>query len=147
MLKNSDEIKPLPLAIVADNHSISRATLAALMSYDGYRVFQATSLTAMSCISNADNLAVLVIDLEMQGWRSIVRQATMTTNASIIAMEGEHPISEIYDLRQRGIAVCLQKPIVYNDLRMAISASINGQHHSEALLNQCALKIGQATVA
>lgn len=141
------EIKPLPLAIVADNHPIARATLAALMSYDGYRVFQANSLTAMSCISNVDKLAVLVIDLEMRGWRSIVRYAAMTTDASIVAMEGEYPIAELYDLKQRGIAVSLKKPIIYNDLRLAIKATVKRQHHSEAMQDECMLKVGQAATA
>lgn len=147
MLRTSEEIKPLPLAIVADNHPIARATLAALMSYDGYRVFQANSLTAMSCISNVDNLAVLVIDLEMQGWRSIVRYAAMTTAASIVAMEGEHSIAEPYDLKQRDIAVSLKKPIIYNDLRMAIKESIERQRHSEAMQDERTLKVGQAATA
>ena len=118
-----EEIKHSPLTvIIADKHAIARAALASLLTYDGCRVFQADSLkAAVSHINyNEENLAVLIADLEMPEWRSIVRHAVKTTCALVIGMEGNHPISEMYDLHERGIRLCLQKPINYNDVRTAI---------------------------
>jgi len=127
MLRNIEsETKPIPLTvIVADKHPIARAALASLLTYDGYRVFQADSLdAAVSCIDYNENLAVLIADLEMPDWRSIVRYAVRTTHALVMGMEGNHPISEMYDLHEHGLRLCLQKPINYNDVRGAIEKNV-----------------------
>ena len=106
-----------PTVIIADQHHVARAALAYLLTYDGYRVFQADSFkAAVSHINYNEDLALLIADLEMPDWRSIVRHAVKTTQALVIGMEGYHPISEIYDLRERGIRLCLQKPINYSDV-------------------------------
>jgi len=45
------EIIGLPfVVIVAEQHPIVRASLAALLSHDGYRVFQAEDLNAAVCL-------------------------------------------------------------------------------------------------
>ena len=127
MLRNIEsETKPIPLTvIVADKHPIARAALASLLTYDGYRVFQADSLdAAVSCIDYNENLSVLIADLEMPDWRSIVRHAVRTTHALVMGMEGNHPISEMYDLHEHGLRLCLQKPINYNDVRGAIEKNV-----------------------
>jgi len=110
-----------PTVIIADQHHVARAALAYLLTYDGYRVFQADSFkAAVSHINYNEDLALLIADLEMSEWRSIVRHAVKTTQALVIGMEGYHPISKVYDLRERGIRLCLQKPINYSDVRNAI---------------------------
>ena len=127
MLRNKEsETKPIPLTvIVADKHPIARAALASLLTYDGYRVFQADSLdAAVSYINYNENLSVLIADLEMPDWRSIVRHAVRTTHALVMGMEGNHPISEMYDLQAHGVRLCLQKPIHYNDVRGAIEKNV-----------------------
>ena len=111
--------------IVAEKHPIARAALAALLSYDGYRVFQAESLNA--AIANIDtvyDVAVLLVDLDMPGWRTIVRHVLRASDALVIGMEGNHPISEMYDLNERGIRLCLKKPILYDKLRAAIEENV-----------------------
>ncbi|GEM_PF-2344049 len=110
--------------IVAEKYPLARATLAALLSQDGYRVFQAeSSRSALSLIEALPDLAVLLADLDMMGWRSMLSRTAARTGATIIAMEGAHPYSQIYDLRARGIAGCVQKPIVYAELRSLIKAT------------------------
>jgi CheY-like chemotaxis protein len=91
--------QPSPSVIVAENYPIARASLADLLSYDGYKVFQAENVkAALSCINKVDDLSVLLADLDMFGWRSIIRHAVRTTDALVIAMEGDYPFSKIYDL-------------------------------------------------
>jgi DNA-binding NtrC family response regulator len=107
--------------IIAENNSVARASLADLLSLDGYRVFQADNVkAALSCINRVDDLKVLLADLDMFGWRSIIRHTVRTTDALVIAMEGNYPFSKIYDLREHGIQACFPKPIVYYDVRRAI---------------------------
>jgi DNA-binding NtrC family response regulator len=118
--------QPPPSVIVAENYPIARASLADLLSYDGYKVFQAENVkAALSCINKVDDLSVLLADLDMFGWRSIIRHAVRTTDALVIAMEGNYPFSKIYDLRERGVQACLPKPIIYNDVRAVISANLS----------------------
>lgn len=103
--------------IVAEKYPLARATLGALLSHDGYRVFQAENAkSAVALIEALPDLAVLLADLDMMGWRSVVSQTVKRTGATIIAMEGVHPYSKIYDLRERGISGCVQKPILYSEL-------------------------------
>ena len=111
-----------PTVIIADQHHVAGAVLAYLLTDDGYRVFQADNFkAAVSHINYNEDLALLIADLEMPEWRSIVRHAVKTTQALVIGMEGYHPISKMYDLREHGIRLCLQKPIHYRDVRKAIS--------------------------
>ena len=118
------EVKRSPLTvIVAERYPIARAALAALLSYDGYRVFQADSVkAAISHITSVDNLAVLLADLDMPGWRSIVGHAVQTTDALVIGMQGNHPFSEMYDLKEHGIRRCLQKPLQHKAFLMKLAA-------------------------
>jgi len=49
--------------IIADKHPIARAALAYLLTYDGYRVFQADSFkAAVSQINYNEDLALLIAD-------------------------------------------------------------------------------------
>ena len=134
------ESGPADLAIiVADRHPFARAALAALLSYDGYRVFQAPSLrTTLSYLDQIPNVAVLIADLDTPEWRSIVRHAVKTTNALVIAMEGNHPYSEMYDLKARGIQICLKKPITYHDVQKAIRQNLGGREFSNRVTDELA---------
>lgn len=125
--------------IVADRHPFARAALAALLSYDGYRVFQAQSFrTTLSCLDQIPNVAVLIADLDTPEWRSIVRHAVQMTNALVIAMEGNHPYSEMYDLKARGIQICLKKPITYRDVQKAIRQNFGGGELSNRVTEKIA---------
>ena len=113
--------------IVTEKYPIARSALAALLNYDGYRVFQAENLNAaISKINSVQDVAVLLADLDMPGWRTIVRHALKTSDAVVIGMEGNHPIPEMYELNERGIHLCLKKPIIYVHLRTAIEESMKG---------------------
>ena len=54
---------------VAERYPISRAALAALLSNNGYRLFQADSVSsaAIPHINSVGDLAVLLADLDMPG--------------------------------------------------------------------------------
>jgi DNA-binding NtrC family response regulator len=128
-MKNDTELDfiGLPLVvIVAEKHPILRASLAALLSHDGYRVFGAENLKAtVSFINGIDDVAVLFLDLDMPGWRSVLQHAPNTArDAYVIAMAGVEPIPKLSDLQQSGVHACLQKPLVYSDVRQAISETI-----------------------
>lgn len=131
-------LMPLPLAvIVAEKHPLARAALAALLSYDGCRVFQADSpKAAISLIDSVNSVAVLLADLDMPEWKSVVQHAVERTDALIIAMEEHQPISKLYDLKAYGIRLCLEKPINYSDLQTAIWSQLGLRHAPKLMLNR-----------
>lgn len=107
--------------IVAEKYPLARATLAALLSHDGYRVFQAENAkAAVALVEALPDLGVLLADLEMIGWRSVISQTVKRTGVTIIAMEGMHPYSDMYDLKERGVSGAIQKPILYAELLQLI---------------------------
>lgn len=119
--------RELPLVVVvAEEDAITRATLAVLLSCDGYRVFQAENLNAgISCLQRVNDLTALFADLDMPGWKSLVDYAKHTSpDTFVIAMAGNDGIPEISDLRRYGIRAFLQKPLVYNDVRQALSVTV-----------------------
>lgn len=111
-----------PLSVlVAEKYPLARATLAALLSHDGYRVFQAENVkAAIALVESLPDLGVLLADLDMIGWRSVLTQAVKRTGVTIIAMEGMHPYSDMYDLKERGVSGSVQKPILYSELLQLI---------------------------
>ncbi len=131
-------VKPAPLAvIIAEKHPLVRAAFATLLSYDGYRVFQAdSSKAAISLIDSIGSVAVLVADLDMPDWSLVVQHAVQKTDAVIIAMEGHQAISEPHDLKARGIRLYLQKPINYGDLQTAIWKELGLRHPPKLVLNK-----------
>jgi hypothetical protein len=62
-----------------------------------------------------------------------------TANALVIAMEGNHPYSEMYDLKALGIQVCLKKPITYRDVQKAIRQNFGGRELSNPVTDESAV--------
>ena len=124
--RDPDTIGLSLVVIVAEKHPIVRASLATFLSYDGYRVFQAENLSAaISFINHIIDVEVLLVDLDMPGWKSILHHALNSApDALVIATAGVETIPEISDLKQSGIDVCLQKPLVYSDIRRAITETV-----------------------
>jgi CheY-like chemotaxis protein len=123
------DFKRSPLTvIVAEKNPLVRTALADLLSYDGYQALQADSMNAaISHINTVESLAILLADIEMPGWELIVRHAVKTTDPLIIGMVENHSLLKMDELKERGIRVCLQKPIIYNTLRAAISDTIGAR--------------------
>ena len=112
--------------IVAEKYIVARAALAALLKDDGYEVYRAKNRqTAIRYIERVDRVSVLLADLEMAGWRSVVKYAVRIHNAFVVAMAGDQAVSEMNYLSRCGIHVCLKKPIIYDAVRMAINQKIS----------------------
>jgi DNA-binding NtrC family response regulator len=119
--ENNSPILP-PAVLVAERHPIARVSLAELLQYDGYRVFQAADRdAAISCIDENLDLAVLLTDLDMPRWKSLVRHAqTIVPKALVLGMAPFHLVPESSELQRRGIHVCLEKPLMFEEVRQSI---------------------------
>ena len=111
-----------PVVLVAEKHPVARASLAELLQYNGYRVFQAADRNAaISCIDENLDLAVLLTDFDMPRWKSLVRHAQATVpKALVLGMARFHLVPEPSELQRRGIHLCLEKPLMIDDVRQSI---------------------------
>ena len=119
--ENNSPILP-PAVLVAEKYPLARVSLAELLQYDGYRVFQAGDRdAAISCIDENLDLAVLLTDLDMPRWKSLVRHAqTIVPKAMVLGMARFPLVTEPSELQRRGIHVCLKKPLVFDEVRQSI---------------------------
>jgi CheY-like chemotaxis protein len=93
--------------IVVERYPLARAALADLLVGDGYRVFQSDNAkSAISCVEQNKDVAAVLADLQVPGWKSLVGY----TCAS-------HSIVDPAELQRRGIKFWLVKPIVYEDIQ------------------------------
>ena len=107
------------VVIVAEKEPLNRAALAGLLNYDGYHAIQAEDLSAaIAYIDNAENVIAILVDLDLPGWRAMVRQAA-GQQIIVIAMRGRHCISTD-ELDRRGVSACFDRPITYGDIAYAI---------------------------
>ncbi|HSE91313.1 MAG TPA: hypothetical protein VLJ79_34210 [Candidatus Binatia bacterium] len=124
MTDDSEKNSPIlpPAVLVAEKYPLARVSLAELLQYDGYRVFQAGNRdAAITCIDENLDLAVLLTDLDMPRWKSLVRHAqTIVPKALVLGMVPFHLVPEPSELQRRGIHVCLAKPLMYEDVRQSI---------------------------
>jgi DNA-binding NtrC family response regulator len=119
--ENNSPILP-PVVLVAEKYPLARVSLAELLQYDGYRVFQAADRdAAISCIDENLDLAVLLTDLDMPRWKSLVRHAqTIVPKALVLGMAQFHLVPEPPELQRRGIHACLAKPLMFEEVRQSI---------------------------
>ena len=116
-------------AVVVEHETISRGVLAALLSCEGYRVFQTDDpITAIShCRTNDPE--VLFVDLDMPQWTAIVQHALdRKANIFVVGMVENNSIRDVSDLKQSGIGVCLHKPGLYNDLGRTLNEYFYGRY-------------------
>ena len=110
--------------IIAEHHPLAREALSDLLVGDGHRVLQAGNATsAISCVNQNKNVAVILTDLEMPGWQSFVSHSlAVAPKAFTIAMCGADSLVDPDELRRRGIKFWLVKPIAYEELQRAIKS-------------------------
>lgn len=129
MNSSNEKITAKPLKVVlAEKYSAARDALAALLEDNGCELYEAENQqTAIRYIQRLETVSVLLVDLEMAGWRSIVSQAVRRHNAFVIAIEGDQAVFEMEHFKRCGIHVYLKKPIIYDAILMAIRQKITGE--------------------
>lgn len=112
------EFRAGPLTvIVAEKDRIARITLAAVLSSDGYRVFQAEDVkSAISCIDNINDCDVLIANFATSEVASVLRYSSkIRPDLVVISIAGVGPFPENEHLNhcsQGGVA----ESLLYKDL-------------------------------
>jgi CheY-like chemotaxis protein len=114
---------PAIAVLVAEDGASARASLADLLRYEGYRVFEAQDRReAVACIDANLDLRVLLVDLYLPGCASIIQQAQLKLPQVFVIGMGDRDSASATsapDLR-------LSKPLVFEGVRTAIVGSLTG---------------------
>jgi DNA-binding NtrC family response regulator len=116
----SSNILPGTLSIlVAERNPIARTSLSDLFHHDGHRVLEAAeSDTAILHIRNNGAIKVIMLDVEIPSWQSVVAYAKDKLSDPIVLGMG---VLNLRDAQQFGLLEYLLKPLAFDDVRETIS--------------------------
>ena len=111
----SSNILPGTLSIlVAERNPIARASLSDLFHHDGHRVLEAAdSNTAILHIRNNGVIKVIMLDVDIPSWQSVVAYARHTLESPVILGMG---ILNVLDAQELGLHEYLLKPLAFDDV-------------------------------
>jgi CheY-like chemotaxis protein len=108
--------------LVAESRPTARESLSELFRDEGYRVLEAPdSASAINHINNNDGLHVILTDLDMPAWHSIIRHArAVVPNAFILCMVGCASNYDVTEAQRLGAHGHFSKPLEFVDLHQSI---------------------------
>lgn len=115
--------------LVAEREAVARASLSDLFREEGYQVLEAPrSAPAIDHINNTAGLRVILTDLDMPGWHSIVRHARVVVpNAFILCMVRPLSIHDVTEAQQLGAHGHFVKPLDFDILHRSIQKLLSGK--------------------
>jgi CheY-like chemotaxis protein len=118
-----------PSILVAELEPISRMSLSELLRDEGYRVVEAAdSGAAVSQISREQDIKVILADLEMPSWISIIKSARVNLPESLIlGMVRYGALSNALEAQKLGAHAYLIKPLSFNEVNQWIQRYLTGQ--------------------
>jgi len=118
-----------PSILVAEREPISRVSLSELLRDEGYHVIEAAdSVAAVSQISEGQAVKIILADLEMPSWTSIIKHARVNLpESSILGMVRYGALSNALEAQQLGAHAYLIKPLSFNEVSQWIQRCLAGQ--------------------
>ncbi len=115
--------------LVAEREPVARESLSELFRDEGYRVLEATdSIAAINHINNDQGLRVILTDLDMLAWHSIIIHAgAVVPNAFILCMVGHASIHEVTEAQRLGAHGYFFKPLEFVELHQSIQNLLAGK--------------------
>jgi DNA-binding NtrC family response regulator len=120
---------PAPSILVAEHDPISRMSLSELLREQGYRVLEAAdSGAAVSQISRERDIKIILADLEMPSWSSMIEHARVNLAESfILGMVRYGALSNAIEAQQLGAHAYLIKPLAFNQVDEWIRRWLTGR--------------------
>ncbi len=118
-----------PTILVAESEINSRASLSDLLRDEGYRVVEAANCSlAIKQLGQEPEIKVILTDLEMPSWSSIVNHARVNLPQSfILGMVRYSALPNAVEAQQLGAHAYLIKPLSFNDVNQSIQRFLSGQ--------------------
>lgn len=120
---------PAPSILVAEQETISRTSLSDLLREEGYPVLEAAdSGAAVNQICGGHDVKIILADLEMPSWPSIIKQARVSLPKSLIlGMVRYGALPNALEAQQLGAHAYLIKPLSFNEVNQWIQRSLSGR--------------------
>ena len=115
--------------LVAEQEAVSRLSLSELLRNDGYHVIEAADCdTAIEQINRQQGVKIILADLEMPSWASLIKHAHITLpNSFILGMFRFAAQANARDAREFGAHNCVTKPIPYSEVSQWIQRCLTGR--------------------
>jgi CheY-like chemotaxis protein len=115
--------------LVAERGPAARESLSELFRDEGYRVLEAPdSASAINHMNNNDGLHVILTDLDMPAWHSIIRHArAVAPSAFILCMVGCASNCDVTEAQRLGAHSHFLKPLEFVDLHQSIQKLLAGK--------------------
>ena len=104
-------------------------SLSELLRDEGYRVVEAAdSAFAVNQLSREQNIKVILADLEMPSWTSIIKHARVNLPESfILGMVRYGALPNAHEAERLGAHAYLIKPLSFNEVNQWIQRFLTGQ--------------------
>jgi len=114
--------------LVVERESVARTSLSELFREEGYHVHEAPdSNSAIGQINNDPAVKVIMLDVEMPSWRSVVTHARDILPAAVIlGMSAQDSTRIALEAQRLGVHEYLLKPLVFDKVCETIVRVIEG---------------------
>lgn len=122
-----------PAILVAEREATARSSLSELLREEGYRVVEAAdSSTAAGQLSSDPSITIILTDLEMPSWASIVKLArSQLPESFILGMLRYGALANALEAQRLGAQGYLLKPLDFAEVNQAIKRYLSGQSSIE----------------
>jgi len=117
-----------PAILVAESEATSRASLSELLREEGYRVVEAAeSSTAVKRLQSDPSIRIILTDLEMPSWTSIIRHArSQLPEPFILGMLRYDAVTNAIQAQSLGAQAYLIKPLDFAEVKQWIQRYLTG---------------------
>jgi CheY-like chemotaxis protein len=120
-------MQPTVSMLVAESQASARSSLAELLRYEGYRVFEAHDRqSAFDSIEANPDLLVLLVDLYLPEFPSIIQHAQLKLAQPFVIGMGNYDFTP-FPQRRAIPYLRLPKPLDFNGVRVAIRQHVKGR--------------------
>ena len=118
-----------PAVLVAEREPTSRTSLSELLREEGYRVVEAAdSSIAVAQLNGDPSIRIILTDLEMPSWTSIIRLARSRLPESfILGMLRYGALANAVEAQRLGAQAYLLKPLDFAEVNQWIQRYLAGQ--------------------
>ena len=118
-----------PTILVAEREPTARSSLSELLREEGYRVVEAAdSSTAVGQLGSDSSVRIILTDLEMPSWASIVKLArSQLPESFILGMLRYGALTNALEAQRLGAQGYLLKPLDFAEVNQSIKRYLSGQ--------------------
>jgi DNA-binding NtrC family response regulator len=118
-----------PGILVAEREATARTSLSELLREEGYRVVEAAdSATAVNELGRHSSIKVVLADLEMPSWPSIIQHArSQLPESFILGMLRYGALANALEAQRLGAQAYLVKPLDFAEVNQWIRRYLTGQ--------------------